>query len=186
MMNNEATTDPLPGSSNSAGKQAVAQPATVPRFQRRQSERYFLETEYREAERTPTMEYPPGQSPWAESPDATRQSFGDDGIIPAPAVQVPGDEHEHEHEHADGEGWSAEQQQQQWQYQQQQPHHQQQRGGGGGSSEENRRPASSRYHNVQPPPHQRQHLPQYKLHAKIAGLERSDKKDPILRFDVHV
>lgn len=28
--------------------------------------------------------------------------------------------------------------------------------------------------------------PQYKLQAKITGLERTGKKDPILRFDVHV
>lgn len=33
----------------------------------------------------------------------------------------------------------------------------------------------------------RQHsAPQYKLQAKITGLERVGKKDPILRFDVHV
>ena len=29
-------------------------------------------------------------------------------------------------------------------------------------------------------------VPQYKLHAKITGLERTGRKDPILRFDVHV
>jgi hypothetical protein len=29
-------------------------------------------------------------------------------------------------------------------------------------------------------------LPAYKLQAKITGLERTGKKDPILRFDVHV
>lgn len=28
--------------------------------------------------------------------------------------------------------------------------------------------------------------PQYRLQAKITGLERAGKKDPILRFDVHV
>lgn len=33
----------------------------------------------------------------------------------------------------------------------------------------------------------RQHtIPQFKLQAKITGLERVGKKDPILRFDVHV
>jgi hypothetical protein len=32
----------------------------------------------------------------------------------------------------------------------------------------------------------RQNIPQYKLQAKITGLERTDRKDPILRFDVHV
>ena len=32
----------------------------------------------------------------------------------------------------------------------------------------------------------RQNIPQYKLQAKITGLERTGRKDPILRFDVHV
>ena len=32
----------------------------------------------------------------------------------------------------------------------------------------------------------RANLPQYKLEAKITGLERTGRKDPILRFDVHV
>ena len=30
------------------------------------------------------------------------------------------------------------------------------------------------------------HRPQHKLQAKITGLERTGRKDPILRFDVHV
>lgn len=33
---------------------------------------------------------------------------------------------------------------------------------------------------------QRPRGPQYKLQAKITGLERTGRKDPILRFDVHV
>ena len=33
---------------------------------------------------------------------------------------------------------------------------------------------------------QRQNVPQYKLQAKITSLERTGRKDPILRFDVHV
>jgi hypothetical protein len=43
----------------------------------------------------------------------------------------------------------------------------------------------SRYHH---PGRQGQdsHGPQYKLQAKITGLERTGRKDPILRFDVHV
>ena len=32
----------------------------------------------------------------------------------------------------------------------------------------------------------RQNLPQYKLQAKITSLERTGRKDPVLRFDVHV
>ncbi|KAG6013442.1 hypothetical protein E4U43_007292 [Claviceps pusilla] len=35
----------------------------------------------------------------------------------------------------------------------------------------------------QPPPQPR---PQFRLQAKITGLERTGKKDPVLRFDVHV
>jgi hypothetical protein len=46
------------------------------------------------------------------------------------------------------------------------------------------RPEPQRYHQTnrqvqQPQPH-------YKLQAKITGLERTGRKDPILRFDVHV
>jgi hypothetical protein len=113
--------------------------------------------------------------------------------LPAPAVQVPED-------HANGEepGWSSEQAQQsgsggggtssQWEQQQAQAQDNSntQSQGHRGAGEENRRPASTRYHNVQPPQQQRQHVPQYKLQAKITGLERTGKKDPILRFDVHV
>jgi hypothetical protein len=33
---------------------------------------------------------------------------------------------------------------------------------------------------------QQHQAPQYKLQAKITGLERTGRKDPILRFDVHV
>lgn len=43
----------------------------------------------------------------------------------------------------------------------------------------------SRYH-TGARPNQRHHLPQYKLQAKITGLERTGRKDPVLRFDVHV
>lgn len=32
----------------------------------------------------------------------------------------------------------------------------------------------------------RSNQPQYKLQAKITGLERTGRKDPIMRFDVHV
>lgn len=35
-------------------------------------------------------------------------------------------------------------------------------------------------------PRRQQQASQYKLQAKITGLERTGRKDPILRFDVHV
>lgn len=46
-------------------------------------------------------------------------------------------------------------------------------------------PGPSRYHVANRPP-QKQTLPQYRLHAKITALERTGRKDPVLRFDVHV
>ncbi len=38
----------------------------------------------------------------------------------------------------------------------------------------------------QPQPRRPPQPPQFKLQAKITGLERTGRKDPILRFDVHV
>ncbi|KAI4137386.1 MAG: hypothetical protein LQ341_005165 [Variospora aurantia] len=57
----------------------------------------------------------------------------------------------------------------------QQPHQQQQ--------QQPRSAVPSRYHTSGVRSNQR--LPQYKLQAKITGLERTGRKDPILRFDVH-
>ncbi|KAK5118356.1 hypothetical protein LTR62_002870 [Meristemomyces frigidus] len=189
-----------PGSSTSSKA-----PVANLRFQRRTSERAWLEGALRDG----TMESP---SPWASSPEASRTSFGD-GVprqdLPGPAIPE-----EHEHEHDNGHGaeqqaqygyqpnqpgnWSPEQQQQQWQSQQHQQPQQHPQGHhpahDRSSTEENRRPQSTRYH--QPPPHhqqqpqqqsqaRQQHMQQYKLQAKITGLERSGKKEPILRFDVY-
>ena len=193
----------------SAGKRPASslRPQNL-RFQRRTSERAYLEGAYRDgsiATESPHtqpqsftgsgMDYSAGagSSPWASSPQASRQSFGDQveagESLPPPAVQRGGEE----------SGWSAEQQQQwhqhaqaqaqgQQQYlQQQQTHYQQDPRG---NEEENRRPHSAaRYHGAPPhhqPPQQRQPAPQYKLQAKITGLERTGKKDAILRFDVYV
>lgn len=212
---------PSPGSASSSTDKGKAAVPAVPRnlrFQRRQSERAYLEDQYRDA--SPSMEYPAGTSPWASSPEASRHSFGGDDVprqdLPAPAVQDPGQQHEGgasaSAQYANGSGeqqqpprgsvysyqpggpgsWSPDQQHQQphWpqqaQYQQQQPHHhphQQQQE----HAEENRRPQSGRYHNLPPQQQQpRQPMPQYKLQAKITGLERTGKKDLILKFDVYV
>ena len=48
------------------------------------------------------------------------------------------------------------------------------------------RAAPNRYHGTAQRNQQRQPLPQYKLRAKITSLERTGRKDPVLRFDVHV
>ena len=45
------------------------------------------------------------------------------------------------------------------------------------------RPGQIRYQSSARP---QRPIPQYKLQAKITALERTGKKDPILRFDVHV
>ena len=70
--------------------------------------------------------------------------------------------------------FSSQQQQYLQQQQQQQRQH---------SHQQQQRP--SRYQSGNRPT-QRQNVPQAKLHAKITGLERTGRKDPILRFDVHV
>ena len=44
----------------------------------------------------------------------------------------------------------------------------------------------NRYHGGANRSATRQNLPQYKLQAKITSLERTGRKDPVLRFDVHV
>ena len=92
------------------------------------------------------------------------------------AVQPPNG-HSAEHtpptQHS-GFGQPSAQQQQQYRPQQGQQQQQQQ----------HQRAGPPRYHGTARGP-QRQ-LPQYKLQAKITGLERPGRKDPVIRFDVHV
>ena len=51
-------------------------------------------------------------------------------------------------------------------------------------AQQHQRGPPGRYH--QTGSRQSQRPPQYKLQAKITGLERTGKKDPAIRFDVHV
>ena len=53
-------------------------------------------------------------------------------------------------------------------------------------SQQQQRTAPNRYHGGAARQPQRQNLPQYKLQAKITSLERTGRKDPVLKFDVHV
>lgn len=48
------------------------------------------------------------------------------------------------------------------------------------------RPEPQRYHHSSARQGHHPPAPHYKLQAKITGLERTGRKDPILRFDVHV
>lgn len=178
-------------------KAPVARTPSNLRFQRRTSERAFYEGAYRGG----GMDYPgSGSSPWASSPDASRTSFSNDvprADLPGPAYHqegeaggsgsgANGEEHQgrQQYPYPTGPGsWSPDQQQQ-WQQHQQQGQQAPMQSDAQRGSEESRRPQSARYHNI--PQQQRQHMPQYKLQAKITGLERSGKKDPILKFDVYV
>lgn len=134
-------------------------------------------------------DHPEGASPWASSPQHNRTSFGDQtsNVPPSPlppAAQSPysgGDadaaaEHEAraalhgpsiENGHHEG---SAQQQVEA----QSQPAPQHSYGQGHDR------------HGQQPTQQPRPKAPQYKLQAKITGLERTGKKDPILKFDVYV
>jgi hypothetical protein len=44
------------------------------------------------------------------------------------------------------------------------------------------RPGAARYHGTK----QQRPVAQYKLQAKVTALERTGRKDPVIRFDVHV
>jgi hypothetical protein len=137
---------------------------------------------------------PGGGDPWASSPQHNRQSFGqapanDIPSSPLPAQASPygqdseqygymGDQDAQNRpntassngDHAQppqSAGQDAPQSQQQPQAQQQAPPQGQQ---------------PQRYHGTRPQ-RQQQH---YKLQAKVTGLERNGKKDPIVRFDVYV
>tara|TARA_R110002003_G_scaffold116_28_gene10310 strand:- start:6363 stop:6956 length:594 start_codon:yes stop_codon:yes gene_type:complete len=142
---------------------------------------------------------PGGGDPWASSPKHNRQSFGQPPTSDIPSSPLPpqaspygqGSEQygymgDHDTQNrpntassngdhsqqSQGPGHDADapqpqQPQQPQQAQQQAPAHGQQ---------------PQRYHGTRPQ-RQQQH---YKLQAKVTGLERNGKKDPILRFDVYV
>lgn len=44
------------------------------------------------------------------------------------------------------------------------------------------RPQAARYHSTKP----QRPVPQYRLQAKVTALERTGRKDPVIRFDVYV
>lgn len=137
---------------------------------------------------------PGGGDPWASSPQHNRQSFGQPPTTDIPSSPLPpqaspygqgseqygymGDqdaqnrpntasENGDHSQHQQVAGQDAPQSQQHPQAQQQVPAQGQQ---------------PQRYHGTRPQ-RQQQH---YKLQAKVTGLERNGKKDPILRFDVYV
>lgn len=176
----------------SSGKRPVEQHPQNLRFQRRTSERAYYEGSYREGPPTPRMDYSAvnPSSPWASSPEASRQSFGDGNVsredLPPPAVS---NTNAGENIERPGSGWEQDQPKQ-WQPQTEAQAHRQQQdyqsdGQRHGEPEDRRPQSAARYHGAAPHPAQ-QRQPQYKLQTKITGLERTGKKDAILRFDVYV
>ncbi|OCK89054.1 vacuolar protein sorting-associated protein vps17 [Cenococcum geophilum 1.58] len=150
-------------------------------------------------------EHPGGPSPWASSPQHNRISFAHPPTSEIPSSPLPsqspyGEESAQDHgyisepdsirptetsaaSHAAENGEQAHRQREpaqsnpsyaaQGQQQHPPPH----------SQQEHQRHEPQRYHHTAR--QQRQHQPQYKLQAKITGLERTGRKDPILRFDVY-
>ncbi|KAM3084123.1 Vacuolar protein sorting-associated protein 17 [Clarireedia jacksonii] len=156
---------------------------------------------------------PAGASPWGSSPAASPQqprtnTFPPrDVISPTPYSPNPAGNASYSHEDISGGGGfsgpdngvgasnydnegrrpdtaestqsDAEPQQDFGQHQQQQAPAQQQYPAG------QHRPEPQRYHHTAARQGQHAQNPHYKLQAKITGLERTGRKDPILRFDVH-
>ena len=50
------------------------------------------------------------------------------------------------------------------------------------TSQAQQRPQAARYHSTKP----QRPVPQYRLQAKVTALERTGRKDPVIRFDVYV
>lgn len=145
--------------------------------------------------------YPGGSSPWASSPQHNRTSFGQPPTSDLPSSPLPppaspygqdseqygymGDNNQQNRPGTasteNGESHPAQQQQQPQQQPSQnapqlpQHPHAQQQGPQPGQQPQ-------RYHGTRPQ-RQQQH---YKFQAKVTGLERNGKKDPIIRFDVYV
>ncbi|OCL11492.1 vacuolar protein sorting-associated protein vps17 [Glonium stellatum] len=150
-------------------------------------------------------EHPGGPSPWASSPQHNRTSFVHPPTSEIPSSPLPsqspyGEESAQDHgyisesdttrptetstpSHVAENGEQAHRQREPAQSnpsyatqdQQQHTHPQ--------GQQEHQRHEPQRYHHAAR--QQRQHQPQYKLQAKITGLERTGRKDPILRFDVY-
>lgn len=142
---------------------------------------------------SPTMDYSnndDGSSPWASSPQHNRASFGQppttdfpSSPLPPPASPYGQDSEQYGYMGDDsqrnrpgtattenGEPAPAQQQRQPSQDAPQLPQH------------PNAQQQPQRYHGTRPQ-RQQQH---YKFQAKVTGLERNGKKDPIIRFDVYV
>ncbi|KAH7374327.1 hypothetical protein BKA66DRAFT_172658 [Pyrenochaeta sp. MPI-SDFR-AT-0127] len=139
-------------------------------------------------------DHPGGGDPWASSPKANRSSFGQAPTGDIPSSPLPPQASPYR-DGAEQYGYMGDQDAQnrpstasengehlpqpqtpgQDAPQSPRPHQGQQQ-----APQQGQQP--QRYHGTRPQ-RQQQH---YKLQAKVTGLERNGKKDPILRFDVYV
>lgn len=135
-------------------------------------------------------DHPAGSDPWG-SPRPDQVSFPASATSDIPSSPLPGNDHSAEGVDGPAEGQSPDLSAQLQNAQinetsqpaapaQQSPAADQQR-----SQLPARYQTGVRQPSQHPQP-QQQPRPQYKIQAKITGLERTGKKDPILRFDVHV
>jgi hypothetical protein len=142
----------------------------------------------------PTMDYsahdpdhPGGRDPWASSPQANRTSFGQPPTNDIPSSPLPPQASPY-HEGGEQYGYMGDQDAQSRPgtapengdhlQQPQMPSQDAPRSPNAQQGQQQ----PQRYHGNRPQ-RQQQH---YKLQAKVTGLERNSKKDPILRFDVYV
>jgi hypothetical protein len=144
-------------------------------------------------------DFPGGSDPWASSPQHNRTSFGQPPTSDIPSSPLPPQASPYGHDSEqygymdnhhqpnrpstasdDGDAPQPQapqqQQQDQQQQQQQQQQHQQHQ-----QQQQQQPQQPQRYHTTRPQ-RQQQH---YKLQAKVTGLERNGKKDPVVRFDVY-
>lgn len=148
-------------------------------------------------------EHPGGPSPWASSPQHNRTSFSQPPTSDIPSSPLPPQASPYGQDSENDQGFmgnhgshgTSETAVENGQYTQQprqqsntsdRPHSaqgQQQQLPPQGQQEQHRHEPQRYHHGAR---QQRQHQQQYKLQAKVTGLERTGRKDPILRFDVYV
>ncbi|KAK8253427.1 Vps5 C terminal like-domain-containing protein [Phyllosticta capitalensis] len=133
-------------------------------------------------------------SPWVSSPHGQRPLLGEHGDIPSEPLppQSPYEDpaeamaeqpfaDEPSQGHPDIEAFGADHQTQATSEHQQE--HEDQQPPATPNQPQPQRQEPQRYHGQRGS--RQQNVPQYKLQAKITGLERTGRKDPILRFDVY-
>lgn len=136
-------------------------------------------------------DHPGGSDPWASSPKANRQSFGQPPTSDIPSSPLPpqaspyregAEQYGYMDQNTNSRPNTASTENGNYPQQPPTPSHDapQQPQGQQQAPQQGQQP--QRYHGTRP---QRQQ-PHYKLQAKVTGLERNGKKDPILRFDVYV